>query len=137
MSGWRPALRIARRSVVRARGRSALIAALVALPVAGAVMVDVVGRTLSAPGREADRQIGSADARVEVTPWRALEGFAPQPYPGAWTGAGKPDRDPAGVDVRGLLPAGTRVVDDPQQLGDPPARRRAQRASGARGRRRP
>ncbi len=34
MRGWRPALRIARRDVLRARGRSALVMAMVGLPVA-------------------------------------------------------------------------------------------------------
>ena len=34
LTGWRPALRIARRDVLRSRGRSALVVAMVGLPVA-------------------------------------------------------------------------------------------------------
>jgi putative ABC transport system permease protein len=64
MSGWGPALRIARRSVKRDLGRAALFVALVGVPVAGAAMVDVVARTLSSPERQAQRDMGSADLTV-------------------------------------------------------------------------
>lgn len=62
MSRWLPALRIARRTVLRSPGRSLLVALLVGLPVAGATLVDVLVRTINSPEREAQRQIGSADA---------------------------------------------------------------------------
>jgi putative ABC transport system permease protein len=45
VSGWRPALRIARRDALRHKGRSTLVAVLVALPVLAASFVDVVGRS--------------------------------------------------------------------------------------------
>lgn len=45
MSTWRVALRIARRDVVRARGRSLLIAVLVGLPVLVACAADVLARS--------------------------------------------------------------------------------------------
>src|SRR4051794_26956245 len=61
---WTPALRIARRGVSRNLGRSILIAALIAIPVAGAALVDVLARTLSAPARQAERTLGAADAQV-------------------------------------------------------------------------
>ena len=67
MSALAPALRIARRGVKRNLGRSILIAALIAIPVAGATLVDVLARTLSAPERQAERTLGAADARVSVT----------------------------------------------------------------------
>ena len=63
----RLALRIARRGIRRNLGRSLLIAVLVGVPVAGATMVDVLARTLSAPERDAQRAMGSADAQVTVT----------------------------------------------------------------------
>ena len=49
MSGWGPALRIARRSVKHDLGRAALVVALDGVPVAAASMVDVVARTISNP----------------------------------------------------------------------------------------
>ena len=67
MSSWRPALRIARRTVLRSPSRSLLIALLVALPVAGATYVDVIARSFNSAQRDAQRTIGSADAAVTVT----------------------------------------------------------------------
>ncbi len=61
MSRWLPALRIARRTAGRQRLRSLLVALLVAVPVAGATLIDVVARTIGAPERRAQRAIGPAD----------------------------------------------------------------------------
>ena len=51
MSGWRPLLRIARRDALRARGRSLLVTAMIALPVLGMTAIDVTARSaqLGAP----------------------------------------------------------------------------------------
>jgi putative ABC transport system permease protein len=96
---WTPALRIARRGVRRNLGRSLLIAALIAIPVAGATLVDVLARTLSAPAREAERTLGTADAQVgAVGPFKRLVASAAKPKP---------------ADFRQYLPAGTRVVPAP------------------------
>ena len=111
MTGWRPALLIARRSVRRTLGRSLLIAALVALPVAGATMVAVVVRTLSAPERDAQRAMGSADARLVVTGMKRLSGWTPAPASGVPVDGRQ--RDPGSVDVAALLPLGTRVIAEP------------------------
>ncbi len=63
--GWRPMLRIARRDALRARGRSALILAMIALPVLAVVALDTLGRTSQVTAREGlDRKLGSADALV-------------------------------------------------------------------------
>ncbi|MFJ5233336.1 ABC transporter permease [Kitasatospora sp. NPDC088391] len=65
MSTWRPLLRIARRDAWRAKGRSALVAAMIALPVLGATGIDVVHRsTQLAPAERADRLMGRADALI-------------------------------------------------------------------------
>ena len=61
---WTPALRIARRGVKRDLGRAALVVALVGVPIGAATMVDVLARTLSNPARDAERDMGSADASV-------------------------------------------------------------------------
>ncbi|RKE20633.1 FtsX-like permease family protein [Streptomyces sp. TLI_171] len=75
MRGWRAVLRTARRDAWRAKGRSALVVAMIALPVLGATGVDVVHRSgqLSAAER-ADRLMGRADALVGAyDPGRAIE----------------------------------------------------------------
>ncbi|MDQ3677616.1 MAG: FtsX-like permease family protein [Actinomycetota bacterium] len=88
MSAWRPALRIARRTVLRSPARSLLVALLVAIPVAGATVVDVVVRTFNAPDQDAQQQIGSADATISAP-------------------------ENARTRVREMLPAGSRTVDKP------------------------
>jgi putative ABC transport system permease protein len=63
--GWRPALRIARRDALRARGRSLLIVVMIALPVLAVVALDVLGQTAQVTTVEGlDRQMGHADAVV-------------------------------------------------------------------------
>jgi putative ABC transport system permease protein len=108
VSGWRPALQIARRTVRRSLARSLLVAILVGLPVAAATFVDVLVRTQSNPERQAARTIGSADASVEVTPLRRLKHYTPNPWAGyADQGAQRDVRD---VDVESMLPPGARLA---------------------------
>ncbi|MGW2399079.1 FtsX-like permease family protein [Kitasatospora sp. NPDC001664] len=65
MSSWRPLLRMARRDALRAKGRSALVAAMIALPVLGATGVDVVHRSTQLTAAErSDRLMGRADALI-------------------------------------------------------------------------
>jgi putative ABC transport system permease protein len=66
-SGWRPALRIARREVWRSKGRSLLIVAMILLPVLGMVAADVTYRSgqLDTDERIA-RDMGRADAVLET-----------------------------------------------------------------------
>ncbi len=85
MSGWRPALRIARRSARRHLGRSVLVAALVAVPVAGLTVGDGLVRTTTDRDVDLDRVMGTADVRVNITEREAF-------------------------DVGPLLPDGSRVV---------------------------
>jgi putative ABC transport system permease protein len=63
--GWRPALRIARREALRARGRSILVLVMIGLPVLAIVALDTLVRTASVSTVEGlDRQIGASDALV-------------------------------------------------------------------------
>lgn len=62
---WRPALRIARREALRARGRSILVLVMIGLPVLAIVALDTVARTASVSAVEGlDSRLGSADALV-------------------------------------------------------------------------
>lgn len=129
MSGLRPALRLARRDVRRAPGRSLLILLMVALPVSGAAFIDVVLRTADVRGAERiPLELGrTADARVSPQPMGSLIVQRPEdPYgspPSVTTRVGEPPppiEELPPTDPRPLLPAGTRVITD--QRGEVPVR---------------
>lgn len=68
LPGWRAAFRIARRDAVRAKGRSALVVAMIALPVLGVTAADLTYRSaLPTKAEELTGQLGSADARFSAT----------------------------------------------------------------------
>ncbi|MFI6447933.1 FtsX-like permease family protein [Kitasatospora sp. NPDC050543] len=67
LSAWSVALRIARRDALRAKGRSALIVAMVALPVLGVAGADVVHRSGQlTPVERVERLMGGADALISA-----------------------------------------------------------------------
>ncbi len=111
MSSWSAALRIARRDARRARGRSALVLAMVALPVLGVTAADVLLRTYElSPEQQAVRQLGAADVAVTDIGQSAVE-----QQPGSSSGwSSPPGARPRAerVDPAGVLPAGSRVVPD-------------------------
>jgi putative ABC transport system permease protein len=85
VTGWRTATRVARRSVRRHLGRSLLIIALIALPVAAATVGDGLIHSVTDRDTEVDRTMGTADALVSIN-----------------------DRRP--YDIGRLLPPGARAV---------------------------
>ncbi|ADB29336.1 protein of unknown function DUF214 [Kribbella flavida DSM 17836] len=116
MGTWGPPLRIARRTTRRALGRTLLVAALIGLPVFVATWFGVVYRTASPTGEMlAARELGSADARVDVSPYKAFGAFWAEPSletgePMPADGAEDPVRHPATFDPRPLLPPGTQLA---------------------------
>jgi putative ABC transport system permease protein len=112
-TGWRTALRVARREARRSKGRSALVMAMIGLPVAAlafaAVTVDMFRLT---PMEKLDRTAGVADAVV------------------LWAGSGPVRQDPTSLmfaheapfkgeasarpedTVRAMLPPGSRLLPD-------------------------
>lgn len=148
LRGWRPALRIARRDAVRAKGRSALIVSMIALPVLGMTGVDVLVRSAQLDtGEVIARDMGSAQAALHYSGGASV---VQSPDLGAgWstTGPAEPDRPrpnpatllPGGYRVltehhRGVL-AQTRAGEAAQEwteleLGDPAFRGRYQLLSG-------
>ena len=118
-AAWLVTLRIARRDALRAKGRSALIVAMIALPVLGVAGADVVYRSSQLEPRErVERVMGSSDALVTAfSPGSTVE-QAPVAEDGTSILAARPDRpvtpeqtssataDPA-VLAAGLLPPGT------------------------------
>lgn len=114
--GWRASLRMARRDALRAKGRSALVAAMVALPVAVVSFADVGLRTSELdPPEQASIELGAADAALVTGDDRSPVVQDPTGIsyggtggPGSRTGA----RPWTAAEVASLLPAGTRVVRD-------------------------
>ena len=115
MSGWRTALRVARREARRAKGRAALVIAMIALPIAaltfGAVVYDTFELT---PQERADRLMGTAQALVSwpangpVQQHPTEPDFFFVPAPGTQS-------EPVGPSLErllALLPAGTTAIED-------------------------
>jgi putative ABC transport system permease protein len=99
LSGWRLALRLARRDALRSRGRSVLVMGMIALPVLAVTAADVVLQTSEVSGVESlDRRLGTADASVTFQPGvtRVLQSFDPDDASTA-DGASGDDRVPAGL----------------------------------------
>ncbi|MFF6907435.1 FtsX-like permease family protein [Streptomyces sp. NPDC012389] len=114
-SGWRAAFRIARRDAARAKARSALVVAMIALPVLGVTAADLTYRSaLPTVAEELTAALGAADAlfedqgmgpvRLEQMPdgimWQTPED-APETLPGD-------ERKP--VDVPATFPKGSRYL---------------------------
>ncbi|MFI6443170.1 FtsX-like permease family protein [Kitasatospora sp. NPDC050543] len=122
LTAWRVALRIARRDALRAKGRSALVVAMVALPVLGVAGADVVFRSAQLdPGERVVRTMGQADAEVRLLGSGLTVFQAPDPDDGTISNGPKQGEIPSaeqrrssetesGVLIRQLLPAGSAVV---------------------------
>ncbi|NUT53028.1 MAG: FtsX-like permease family protein [Saccharothrix sp.] len=113
MSGWRAALRIARREAGRAKGRSALVVAMIALPVAALSFGATYFATFSlVPQERAEREMGTAQAVIRWTFDGAVrqepDDLAAFPDDGTSPRVGHPTSD----QVLELLPPGTRLVPD-------------------------
>lgn len=113
--GWRAAFRIARRDALRAKGRSALVVAMIALPVLGVTAADLTYRSaLPTAAEELTADLGAADALFTdqglgpVPLWQMPDGVmwqtpenAPEPPP-------EDERKP--VDVAATFPKGSRSL---------------------------
>ncbi|MFJ9341443.1 FtsX-like permease family protein [Streptomyces sp. NPDC101733] len=115
--GWRAALRIARRDAWRAKGRSSLVLAMIALPIVGVSAIDLTIRSAElTPEQMLTRQIGAADARVSeglqgspaIFQSPKAESFAPV---GGWDSY-RPGPEGDGAPLATAIPAGLRTVTD-------------------------
>ncbi|MEU6238478.1 ABC transporter permease [Kitasatospora sp. NPDC047058] len=96
------ALRIARRDALRAKGRSALVIAMVALPVLGVSGADVVYRSGQlTPAERAERLLGGADAYVTAYAPGSTVHQAPFAEDGAYAVAPRPNEAPTPEQARG------------------------------------
>ena len=106
-------LRIARRDARRAKGRSALITLMIALPVFALTFANVLGRTAQPdPDELVTRTLGTAQYALSAQQ-PVGSGFvqAPDPTQGTASAAGAeaPD-DPVYADPAALVPRGGRVL---------------------------
>ncbi|MFE9690527.1 FtsX-like permease family protein [Micromonospora sp. NPDC005806] len=111
LGSWRTALRIARREARRSRGRTALVLAMIALPVLAlsfaAASYDMAELTRA---EQLERRLGTADAELR---WTAVNPVTQD----AWgEGYGTAEGNPAprihpvtADEIRSVLPAGSRV----------------------------
>ncbi|MEV8226095.1 ABC transporter permease [Streptomyces sp. NPDC079167] len=114
-TGWRAALRIARRDAMRSKGRSALVVAMIALPVLGVTAADVTYRSsASTVAEDLTARMGSADA-VFSSPGIGPVPLEQMPDASTWgTPEDEPEipaddeRDP--VDVPATFPEGSRYL---------------------------
>ncbi|WP_406094881.1 FtsX-like permease family protein [Streptomyces sp. NBC_01013] len=109
-SGWRAALRIARRDAMRAKGRSALVVAMIALPVLGVTAADVTYRSVdSTEAEQLTARMGAADALFSDPGMGPLQQM---PDGNSYDIAGDepPEGDVPPVDMRTALPEGARAI---------------------------
>ncbi|MGR6317897.1 ABC transporter permease [Micromonospora soli] len=112
LGSWRTALRIARREARRARGRTALVLAMIALPVLAlsfaAASYDMAELTRA---ERLDRQLGVADAELRWTAVNPVTQDAWGEGYGTVGGETVPRIRPVTADeIRSVLPAGSRVA---------------------------
>ncbi|GAB3420973.1 hypothetical protein GCM10027569_49710 [Flindersiella endophytica] len=109
-------LRLAWRTALRSKGRTALIAVLVGLPVFAGVLVDVIVRIENGPVESRSLwQFGTADAHLEVTGADRVVVHGVDAFKVLWSKAGGAhNRDPHAIDPATLLPPGSRVIRAPE-----------------------
>ncbi|MFF1507057.1 FtsX-like permease family protein [Streptomyces sp. NPDC058326] len=112
---WRAAIRIARRDAWRSKGRSALVLAMIALPILGVSALDLTFRSSElSPAEQADRSMGAADARFRDPGYGGVPIF--QDPTGEFNTPAKDYGDamwPSGpTDVTKIVPAGSTVLTD-------------------------
>ncbi|TXR96528.1 FtsX-like permease family protein [Streptomyces sp. col6] len=109
-TGWRAALRIARRDALRAKGRSALVVAMIALPVLGVTAADITYRSADmTPAEQLTARIGSADALYTDA------GMGPvRQMPGGdmYDSVKQPTGEVPPIDMRPVFPRGARAISE-------------------------
>ncbi|MBV1848595.1 ABC transporter permease [Catellatospora tritici] len=115
MKSWIPALRVARREARRAKGRSALVIAMIGLPV---LLLSFFVATYDMhelrPAEELDRTIGQADARITKVSDGPVE---QEPTSEGWSAqGGSLTKTVTAEDLLAALPPGSRLT---QVAGSP------------------
>ncbi|MFD4373609.1 FtsX-like permease family protein [Streptomyces sp. NPDC058486] len=114
---WRAAIRIARRDAWRAKGRSALVLAMIALPILGVSAADLTIRSSElSVGEKLERSLGAADASFS-DPGFGGQALFQTPAGDNFAPAKEDDTSPwpsGSTDPRKAIPAGARWITDTQ-----------------------
>ncbi|MGW8761964.1 FtsX-like permease family protein [Streptomyces sp. NPDC055815] len=112
---WRAAIRIARRDAWRSKGRSALVLAMIALPILGVSALDLTYRSSElSPAERVERTIGAADARLRDAQVNGVPIFQ-DPTGEMHTTVKDYENEPwpsGPTDVTKVVPAGSTVLTD-------------------------
>ncbi|MER6101395.1 FtsX-like permease family protein [Streptomyces sp. NPDC001832] len=110
-TGWRASLRIARRDAMRAKGRSALVVAMIAVPVLGVTALDVTYRSVTpTTSEQLTAEMGSADALFSDPQVGPIEQM-PDGEMYNEIGGGRLENDTGpSVDIRTTFPKGSRAI---------------------------
>ncbi|MFE0641182.1 FtsX-like permease family protein [Streptomyces sp. NPDC058877] len=112
---WRAAIRIARRDAWRSKGRSALVLAMIALPILGVSALDLTYRSSQLSSTErAERMMGAADARFRDAQFGGVPIFQ-DPSGDLRTPVEDYENEPwpsGNTDVSRTFPAGSTVLTD-------------------------
>ncbi|NJQ06325.1 FtsX-like permease family protein [Streptomyces lonarensis] len=128
LNTWRLALRIARRDALRAKGRSILVIAMIALPIIGVTAIDISFRSSQLTTEEQiDRAMGAADAHMfpgapvpllqdpeDPTQWTTADeadGETAESGTDADPEAEQPNDEQAARDIAALFPGAELVVE--------------------------
>ncbi|MFJ4899181.1 FtsX-like permease family protein [Streptomyces sp. NPDC088727] len=110
-TGWRAALRIARRDALRAKGRSALVVAMIAIPVLGVTALDVTYRSVeTSTAEKLAAQVGSADALFRDPQAGPLDQSVSGEDYSPLSDDPPPDEDIPAIDLRTTFPKGARAI---------------------------
>ncbi|MER5356741.1 ABC transporter permease [Streptomyces sp. NPDC002785] len=109
-TGWRASLRIARRDAMRAKGRSALVVAMIAVPVLGVTALDVTYRSVTpTTAEQLTAEMGSADALFSDPQMGPIEQMPDGEMYLDIEGGGLENDSPS-VDIRTTFPKGSRAI---------------------------
>ncbi|MEV5600056.1 FtsX-like permease family protein [Streptomyces sp. NPDC052299] len=111
-TGWRAALRIARRDALRAKGRSALVVAMIALPVLGVTAADITYRSAElSPAEQLTSRLGAADALYSDAGMGPIQQMPDGNMYDTASGEA-PSEEPAPIDMRRAFPEGARALSE-------------------------
>ncbi|MEV7236670.1 ABC transporter permease [Streptomyces sp. NPDC051020] len=110
-TGWRASLRIARRDAMRAKGRSALVVAMIAVPVLGVTALDVTYRSVTpTTAEQLTAEMGSADALFSDQQMGPIEQMPDGEMYNDVEGKGLGNDTGPSVDIRTTFPKGSRAI---------------------------
>ncbi|WP_418958113.1 FtsX-like permease family protein [Streptomyces tritici] len=116
---WRAAVRIARRDAWRAKGRSLLVLAMIALPILGVSAADLTLRSAELSTEESlSRSIGTADARLRDSGYGGVPIYQDPPGEMSTPVADEDDKvsspgpKPGAAPLASVLPAGVTTLSD-------------------------